>query len=119
MLKHSGGPARVFESEEQAMTAIMAKKIKSGDCLVSGMRGPKGGPGMREMLSPTAAIAGMDLLIPWRSLRMAVSRAERVDRVLVMYLRGAQREDNSFVREGDTIEMIYGGILNLKISQKS
>jgi dihydroxy-acid dehydratase len=55
------GRAKVFNSEESAMKAILAKKIKSGDCVVIRYEGPKGGPGMREMLSPTAAIAGMGL----------------------------------------------------------
>ena len=61
MLKHSG-PARVFNSEEDAMEAILAKKIVSGDVVVIRYEGPKGGPGMREMLSPTSAIAGMGLI---------------------------------------------------------
>ena len=52
------GPARVFDSEEDAMAAILAKKIKSGDVLVIRYEGPKGGPGMREMLSPTSALVG-------------------------------------------------------------
>ena len=55
------GKARVFDSEEQAMQAIMAGKIVKGDCVVIRYEGPKGGPGMREMLSPTAAIVGMGL----------------------------------------------------------
>ena len=55
------GKARVFDSEEAAMQAIMAGKIKKGDCVVIRYEGPKGGPGMREMLSPTAAIVGMGL----------------------------------------------------------
>ncbi len=55
------GTARVFNSEEEAMKAIMSSKIKSGDVVVIRYEGPKGGPGMREMLSPTAAIAGMGL----------------------------------------------------------
>ena len=55
------GIARVFESEESAMNAIISKKIKKGDCVVVRYEGPKGGPGMREMLSPTSAIAGMGL----------------------------------------------------------
>jgi dihydroxy-acid dehydratase len=55
------GKARVFDSEELAMAAIMAGKIKKGDCVVIRYEGPKGGPGMREMLSPTAAIVGMGL----------------------------------------------------------
>jgi len=60
MMKFTGR-ARVFDSEEAAMKAIMDKKIKSGDVVVIRYEGPKGGPGMREMLSPTAAIAGMGL----------------------------------------------------------
>ena len=60
MLKHEG-PARVFDSEEEAIDAIMSKKIIAGDVIVIRYEGPKGGPGMREMLSPTSAIAGMGL----------------------------------------------------------
>lgn len=60
MLKHEG-PAKVYNSEEDAIEAIMSKKIVSGDVVVIRYEGPKGGPGMREMLSPTSAIAGMGL----------------------------------------------------------
>ena len=60
MLVHTG-PARVFESEEEAFAAIQARKIVDGDVLVIRYEGPKGGPGMREMLSPTAALAGMGM----------------------------------------------------------
>ena len=55
------GPARVFNSEEEAIEAIFGGKIRSGDVVVIRYEGPKGGPGMREMLSPTSAIAGMGL----------------------------------------------------------
>jgi dihydroxy-acid dehydratase len=55
------GPARVFEREEDSLTAILAGKIKKGDVLVIRYEGPKGGPGMREMLSPTSAIIGAGL----------------------------------------------------------
>src|SRR4029453_17206017 len=55
------GPARIFESEEDAMTAVTSKKIKAGDVVVIRNEGPKGGPGMREMLSVTAAIVGEGL----------------------------------------------------------
>ena len=55
------GPARVFESEEDCLTAILANKINSGDVLVIRYEGPKGGPGMREMLAPTSAIIGAGL----------------------------------------------------------
>lgn len=60
MLVHEG-PAKVYDSEEEAYEAIMNGKIKSGDVVVVRYEGPKGGPGMREMLSPTAAIGGMGL----------------------------------------------------------
>ena len=60
MLIHSG-PARVFESEEAATEAIFSGKIQSGDVIVIRFEGPKGGPGMREMLTPTSAVAGMGL----------------------------------------------------------
>ena len=60
MLKHEG-PARVFESEEEAIEVIYAGKINPGDVVVIRNEGPAGGPGMREMLSPTSAIAGMGL----------------------------------------------------------
>jgi dihydroxy-acid dehydratase len=60
MLKHEG-PARVFDSEEAAFDAIMGKKIKPGDVVVIRYEGPRGGPGMKEMLAPTAALAGMGL----------------------------------------------------------
>ncbi|MBU4511259.1 dihydroxy-acid dehydratase [bacterium] len=60
MLRHEG-PARVFESEEESTKAILEGKIKKGDVIVIRYEGPKGGPGMREMLTPTSAIAGMGL----------------------------------------------------------
>jgi dihydroxy-acid dehydratase len=59
-LEHRG-PARVFESEEDAMTAVTSKKIHAGDVVVIRYEGPKGGPGMREMLSVTGAIVGEGL----------------------------------------------------------
>ncbi len=55
------GPARVFDSEDDAMAAIMAQKIKHGDVVVIRYEGPKGGPGMREMLAPTSALVGQGL----------------------------------------------------------
>ena len=60
MLKHRG-PARVFASEEGALKAILAKKLRKGEVLVIRYEGPKGGPGMREMLAPTSAIAGVGM----------------------------------------------------------
>jgi dihydroxy-acid dehydratase len=55
------GPARVFDSEPQAMEAILARKIRSGDVIVIRYEGPKGGPGMQEMLAPTSALIGQGL----------------------------------------------------------
>jgi dihydroxy-acid dehydratase len=60
MLKNQG-PARVFASEEEALQVILAKKIAPGDVIVIRYEGPKGGPGMREMLAPTSAIAGIGM----------------------------------------------------------
>ncbi|HRV98887.1 MAG TPA: dihydroxy-acid dehydratase [Aminobacteriaceae bacterium] len=60
MLKHSG-PARVFDSEEAASKTILEKGIKDGDVVVIRYEGPKGGPGMREMLTPTSSLAGMGM----------------------------------------------------------
>lgn len=60
MLRYKGR-ARVFNSEEDAMKSVLAARIKGGDVVVIRYEGPKGGPGMREMLSVTAAIAGMGL----------------------------------------------------------
>jgi dihydroxy-acid dehydratase len=62
MLVHSG-PAVVFDSEEEASEAIWAKKIKKGDVIVIRYEGPKGGPGMREMLSPTSSIADKPIYV--------------------------------------------------------
>jgi len=60
MLRHQG-PARVFDSEDEATKAIMAGRIRKGEVVVIRYEGPKGGPGMREMLTPTSAIVGMGL----------------------------------------------------------
>jgi dihydroxy-acid dehydratase len=60
MLRHEG-PARVFDSEEASFDAIMGGKIRAGDVIVIRYEGPRGGPGMKEMLAPTAALAGMGL----------------------------------------------------------
>lgn len=60
MMKHTG-PAKVYDSEKEALTAIRGKKVQSGDVVVIRYEGPRGGPGMPEMLFPTATIAGMGL----------------------------------------------------------
>jgi dihydroxy-acid dehydratase len=58
MMKHSG-PARVFDGEEAAVAAIYGGRVNKGDVVVIRYEGPSGGPGMREMLTPTSALAGM------------------------------------------------------------
>jgi dihydroxy-acid dehydratase len=60
MMRHQG-PARVFDSEEAALDAILGKRVRAGDVVVIRYEGPRGGPGMREMLMPTSALAGMGL----------------------------------------------------------
>lgn len=60
MMAHTG-PARIFDSEEEATTAIMGGRIKTGDVIVIRYEGPRGGPGMREMLTPTSLLAGMGM----------------------------------------------------------
>ncbi len=60
MRKHSG-PARIFESQEDAQAGILAGQVQAGDVVVIRYEGPRGGPGMQEMLSPTSAIMGMGL----------------------------------------------------------
>ena len=60
-LDHHTGPARVFDREEEALDAILSGKIRKGDVIVIRYEGPKGGPGMREMLSPSAALMGAGL----------------------------------------------------------
>jgi dihydroxy-acid dehydratase len=60
MLRHEG-PAKIFNSEDEAYDAILNNKIKAGDVIVIRYEGPRGGPGMPEMLSPTAAVVGMGL----------------------------------------------------------
>ena len=58
---HLKGPAKVFDSEEEVTQAIFDHKVEEGDILVIRYEGPKGGPGMREMLNPTSALAGMEI----------------------------------------------------------
>jgi len=119
MLKHRG-PARVFESEEGALKAILAKKLRKGEVLVIRYEGPKGGPGMREMLAPTSAIAGvgMDkevaLLTDGR-----FSGASRGAAIGHISPEAADGGPIAVVRNGDMIEIdIPGKRLNLLISDK-
>ena len=119
MLKHRG-PARVFESEEGALKAILAKKLRKGEVLVIRYEGPKGGPGMREMLAPTSAIAGvgMDkevaLLTDGR-----FSGASRGAAIGHISPEAADGGPIAVVRNGDMIEIdIPGKRLNLLISDE-
>lgn len=103
MMVHTG-PARVFDSEEGAIAAIYAKQIVAGDVVVIRYEGPKGGPGMREMLNPTSAIAGMGL-----DKEVALitdgrfSGATRGASIGHVCPEAAQGGPIAFVQEGDSI----------------
>lgn len=119
MYKHSG-PARVFESEEEAIAAIFGKKIKPGDVIIIRYEGPKGGPGMREMLSPTSAIAGMGLD---KSVALITdgrfSGATRGASIGHVSPEAADGGPIALVKEGDTIAIdIENGTLDLCVSEK-
>jgi dihydroxy-acid dehydratase len=114
------GPARVFDSEELAMANIMANKIKPGDCIVIRYEGPKGGPGMREMLSPTAAIAGMGLIDSVALITDGrFSGGTRGPCIGHVSPEAAEGGPIALVRDGDTIEIdILGRVLNLKVARE-
>jgi dihydroxy-acid dehydratase len=119
MLRHSG-PARVFDNEEVAMAAIMEKKIKPGDCLIIRYEGPRGGPGMPEMLSPTAAIAGMGLIDSVALITDGrFSGGTRGPCIGHVSPEAADGGPIALVKEGDIIEIdIPGRVLNLKITKE-
>jgi len=116
MQKHRG-PARVFDSEELAMRAIMGNKIKPGDCVVIRYEGPKGGPGMREMLSPTAAIAGMGLIDSVALITDGrFSGGTRGPCIGHVSPEAADGGPIALVKDGDIVEIdIPARVLNLKI----
>lgn len=119
MLKHTG-PARVFESEEKAYEAIINNEITEGDVVVILYEGPQGGPGMREMLSPTAALAGMGLD---KSVALLTdgrfSGASRGASIGHISPEAATGGPIAVVEEGDIIEInIPERKLNLKISSE-
>ena len=119
MLVHEG-PARVFECEEDAMAAIMAGKIHAGDVVVIRYEGPKGGPGMREMLNPTSAIMGQGL---GNSVALITdgrfSGATRGACIGHVSPEAASGGAIGVVREGDIISIdIPGNKLELKISDE-
>jgi dihydroxy-acid dehydratase len=103
MLTHSG-PARVFDAEEEAIAAIYAGSIHPGDVVVIRYEGPRGGPGMREMLNPTSALAGMGLD---KSVALITdgrfSGASRGASIGHVSPEAAQGGAIALVEEGDTI----------------
>jgi len=113
------GPARVFESEEEAVRAILDGRINKGDIVVIRNEGPKGGPGMREMLTPTSAIAGMGL-----DKHVALitdgrfSGGTRGAAIGHVSPEAAEGGTIALVLEGDEIQIdIFKGFLNLNVPQ--
>jgi dihydroxy-acid dehydratase len=105
MLEHSG-PARIYHSEEDAVQAIMEGKILKGDVLVIRYEGPRGGPGMREMLSPTSALAGMgmdkDVALITDGRFSGATRGACIGHISP---EAAARGPIGAIREGDIIEI--------------
>lgn len=119
MLYHEG-PARVFDSEEAAVKAIFGGAIKSGDVVVIRYEGPKGGPGMREMLSPTSAIAGMGLDKEVALLTDGrFSGATRGASIGHVCPEAAEGGPIGLVKEGDIIRIdIEHGTLDLQVDSE-
>jgi dihydroxy-acid dehydratase len=117
-MQHFTGKARVFDHEEEAMRAIMDKKIKSGDVVVVRYEGQKGGPGMREMLSPTAAITGMGLSDSVALITDGrFSGGTQGPCIGHVSPEAAEGGPIALVKEGDTIEIdIPNRKLELKVS---
>ena len=119
MLRHTG-PARVFDSEEPAMQAILDGKIQKGDVVVIRYEGPKGGPGMREMLSPTSAIVGIgrdrDVALLTDGRFSGGSKGAAIGHISP---EAAEGGPIAAVQDGDRIEIdIPGKRLNLLISDE-
>lgn len=119
MMVHEG-PARVFESEEDAIAAIKGGKIVAGDVVVIRYEGPKGGPGMREMLNPTSAIAGMGL---GSSVALITdgrfSGASRGASIGHVSPEAAVGGPIALIEEGDIIQIDIPGLsLNVKVSDE-
>ena len=117
MMVHEG-PARVFNSEEEAFEAILGGKIQKGDVVVIRYEGPKGGPGMKEMLSPTSAIAGMgldkDVALLTDGRFSGATRGASIGHISPEAMEGGPI---AVVQDGDIISInIYEGQLNIKIS---
>ena len=119
MLTHEG-PAKVYDSEDEAIAAIYAGEIKAGDVVVIRYEGPKGGPGMREMLSPTSAICGMGLdkevALITDGRFSGATRGAAIGHVSPEAMEGGPI---AFIKNGDIIEIdITKGILNVKVSDE-
>lgn len=119
MLVHSG-PARVFNCEEDAIDAIYNSKIKDGDVVVIRYEGPKGGPGMREMLNPTSALAGMKLdktvALITDGRFSGASRGASIGHVCPEAAAGG---NIGLIEEGDIIEIdIPDASINAKVSDE-
>jgi len=119
MLVHEG-PARVFDCEEDAIAAIKGGKIVPGDVVVIRYEGPKGGPGMREMLNPTSAIAGMGL---GSSVALITdgrfSGASRGASIGHVSPEAAVGGPIAFIEEGDIISIdIPANTINVKVSDE-
>ncbi len=119
-MQHHTGPARVFESEEDAMAAILGGKIHPGDVVVIRYEGPKGGPGMREMLNPTSAIMGCGL---GESVALITdgrfSGATRGAAIGHISPEAAVGGPIALVQEGDEIEIdIPNNSITLHVSQE-
>ncbi len=117
MLQHRG-PARVFNSEEEAIEAISSRQINKGEIVVIGYEGPKGGPGMREMLAPTSALAGMGLD---REVALITdgrfSGATKGASIGHVSPEAAQGGPIALVKEGDIIAIdIEAGSINLEVT---
>ena len=119
MLKHSG-PAKVFNSEEEAMAAITGGKIVEGDVVVIRYEGPKGGPGMREMLNPTSAIMGMGLGSTVALITDGrFSGATRGASIGHVSPEAAAGGNIGLVKDGDIIEIdINANTINIKVSDE-
>ena len=119
MLKHSG-PAKVFDCEEDAMAAITGGKIVEGDVVVIRYEGPKGGPGMREMLNPTSAIMGMGLGSTVALITDGrFSGATRGASIGHVSPEAAAGGPIGLVKDGDIIEIdINANKINVKVSDE-
>ena len=119
MLVHSG-PAKVFDSEDEAIAAICGKKIEKGDVVVIRYEGPKGGPGMREMLNPTSVLAGMgldkDVALLTDGRFSGATRGACIGHISPEAREGG---NIALIQDGDIIEIdIPNRTLNVKLSEE-